>query len=58
LAGEKRAQQGIWARGGFYRRGRLRKLMYMWYLWCGWAVLESGNLFKGGAVLGSSSSEV
>jgi hypothetical protein len=30
LAGGKMAQQQIWARHGFYRRGRLRKLVHAW----------------------------
>jgi hypothetical protein len=28
LAGEKMVQQRIWARRGFYRKGRLRKLVH------------------------------
>jgi hypothetical protein len=39
----KMAQQQFWARHGFFRRGRLRKLAHVWFSGRGGAVLEHRN---------------
>jgi hypothetical protein len=55
----KMAQHRLWARSGFYRRGRLRKLAHAQESPLGAElVLEQEFLFKGGAVLGNFLSEV
>jgi hypothetical protein len=46
------AQPRVWASSGFYRRGKVRKLVQVAVVsGRGGAVLELGNLFKGGAAI-------
>jgi hypothetical protein len=46
------AQPPDWASSGFYRRGRVRKLVQVQvFSGRGGAVLEHGNLFKGWAAI-------
>jgi hypothetical protein len=55
--GGKMAQHRLWARRGFYRRVRLRKLAHVWQSLVGAElVLECRNFcFEGGAVVGNGS---
>jgi hypothetical protein len=53
LAGGKMAQPRVWARSGFYRRGRLRKLVHVRESLVGVGCLRAWEF-----VLGSFSSEV
>jgi hypothetical protein len=51
----KMAQHRLWARHGFYRRGRLRKLAMHSSLWWGWGCLRAQEfLLRAGLSLGVS----